>query len=546
MKILGIEFKSTKADVISAIPTDASENNATIVVDGVAGGFQSSVSAMSIDNTSSTENGLIEQYRAMAQVPEVAQCVQEIISESIVYPGDSTSVLTLDLSNTELSESIKTKLTDACEYVYDLLMFNRKGHDIFKRWYVDGRLHYFINVDAENVSDGIQSVQFVDPRKIKKVREVTRSYNPNNQSMMVTGERTYFLYNERGLGSNTQTSGIGVNSSATTTDLIISSDSVVFVPSGITDPNNGYVLGPLHNSIRTANNLRMMEDAVLIYRLARAPERRAFYVETGDLSKAKAEQYVEELARKNRSKVVYDANTGDIKNDKKFLALTEDFWMPRRNGSTGTSIDVLPGGAQVGEMGESEYFKAKLYTALGVPASRFEEQSPMFGGGTSITRDELRFSRIISKYRNSFSVLFEELLKRQAILTNILSLEDWDAIKNKMVFKFAEENHFSESVRQESLRSMAELLGALDGFVGKYFSREYIFKEVIGMTDDEMKEQLKLIAADPTLQVDTSEEGGDQPTTESFGPMKSISESFVESDVNDFIDTFVESIKNRA
>ena len=276
----------------------------------------------------------------------------------------------------------------------------------------------------------------------------------------------------------------------------------------------------------------MMEDSALIYRLARAPERRVVYVDTGDLPKAKADAYVKSLADSQRAKVVYDATTGDIKNDRKFMALTEDFWIPRKGGSTGTEIQALPGGQMVGEMGEAEYFKEKLYIALGVPQSRFQE-STMFSGGTQVTRDELRFSRMIQQFRSSFSVLFEELLRRQLVLTNIISDADWDVIKNQIRFEFAEDSHFAEAIRQERLQTMSNVIQMLDQFVGKYFSREYVFKHVIGMNEEEMKEQLKLIDADKSL--NTTDE-------DQYESVQSVSDT-LEEQFNEFMQPLIESYK---
>lgn len=520
MKLLGFEFKRAGAETnISPLPTDTLDNNAAIVVDSAPGGFINSINSITLDQQSNTENEYITQYRNLLFIPEVDQCVEEIVGEAVIMPEDGTKSVTVDLSQLDsISDGTKKKIEDAYDVVYDLLMFNRKGHDIFKRWYVDGRLNYFVHIDNSNPNDGIQSVQFVDPRKIKKVREVQRQYDASQQLIVVAGEREYFIYNEIGIGMQTQQQNPTVSSLSGTTrnDAIITDDAVVYAPSGIVDPASGFVLSHLHKALRTANNLRMMEDAVLIYRLSRAPERRVFYIDTGNLPKAKAEQYVQEIANKQRSKVVYDVATGEIKNDKKYLAMTEDFWLPRREGSTGTQITTLEGGQQVGEMGESEYFKDKLYTAMNVPASRFQDQPSMFSAGTAITRDELRFSRYINRLRTNFNVLFEDMLKRQCILTGIMTADEWYEIKNGVYFKYAEDNYFAEAVKQERLQGVGNILTMLDPYVGKYFSREYIYNQVIGMTDDEMNKEKKLIAADKELQdMMSADEEGAAPKAES-------------------------------
>lgn len=505
MRLFGFQIGAPEAQQKSTLATDVMDNNSSIKIEtSAAGGFiNAHVNAISLDNQTNTENGFIEKYRDMIYVPEVDQCIEEIVAESVIVSEDGRNI-EVDLSNVELSDSIKTKITEAFEYVYDVMMFNRKGHDIFKRWYIDGRVNYFINIDNDNPSGGIQSIQYVDPRKIKKVREVVRNYDAQGQTMIVTGEREYFIYNERGIGSAVQSKqmmggtlqGGGVQSQ----DMIIAPDAVAYAPSGLIDPQTGMVISYLHKALRTAANLRMMEDATLIYRLSRAPERRIFYIDTGNLPKAKAEQYVQEIANKQRSKIVYDVATGEIRNDKKYMALTEDFWLPRKEGSRGTEITTLEGGQQVGELGEAEYFKEKLYVSLNVPQSRFADQPSFFSGGTNVTRDELRFSRFIGRLRSSFNVLFDELLRVQLTLTGVMSKDEWDNIKSQIIYKYSADNYFAEAVEQEKLASIVANLQGLDQFVGKYVSREYVYTKVFGMTEDEAKLEKKLMKADKELQ----------------------------------------------
>ena len=502
MKILGFQIgKNEELHKQGRIATDAVDNSSSISIESTAAGFiNSNVNAISLDNQTNNENGFIEKYRDMVFVPEVDQCIEEIVAEAIVNNKTGLSV-ELDLTDVKLSESVKTKMADAFEHVYYSLMFNRKGYDIFKRWYIDGRLNYFINIDNENPKLGIQSLQYVDPRKIKKVREVVRAYDPTSQAMLVTGEREYFIYNERGIGSGVQGAANTQNSiTPQARDLIISVDTVAYCPSGLVDPQTGTVISYLHKSIRTATNLRMMEDASLIYRLSRAPERRIFYIDTGNLPKAKAEQYVQEIANKQRSKIVYDSATGEIRNDRKFMAMTEDYWLPRKEGSRGTEVTTLQGGQQVGEMGEAEYFKAKLYSALNVPIGRFAEQPSLFSGGTGIARDELRFSRFIDRLRSAFNTLFDELLRVQLNLTGVMTKEEWEEIKSNVRYNYASDNYFAEAAQQEKLSQIMTSLQGLDPFVGKYLSREYIYEKVLGMTNEEAAQQKKLMKADIELQ----------------------------------------------
>lgn len=503
MKIFGFTIGESRPTEASPIAREAFDTNAAIKIESnVAGGFiNSHINAISVDSQTNTENENIEKYRDIIFVPEVDQCIEEIVGDAIISSEDGRNV-ELDLSQLGIPDATKKKMIEQFEVVYDLLMFNRRGHDIFKRWYVDGRLNYFVHINRDAPNEGIASLQYVDPRKIKKIREVSRAYDQSSQTMVVSSEREYFIYNERGIGSAVQskTSVNNMSVGMQSQDIIIASDSVVFVPSGITDPQSGLVISHLHKALRPATNLRMMEDATLIYRLSRAPERRVFYIDTGNLPKAKAEQYVQEIANKQRSKIVYDVNTGEIKNDKKYMALTEDFWLPRKEGSRGTEIDTLQGGQQVGEMGESEYFKNKLYVAMNVPQSRFAEQPSMFSSGTDITRDELRFGRFVSRVRSNFNVLFDELLRIQCTLTGVFSNEDWSEIRSKIVYKYEEDNHFTESVKQARLEAIGNILAMFDQFVGKYVSREYVYKNILDMTDDEMKQEQKFIKNDAELQ----------------------------------------------
>ena len=549
MKLFGFQIgsKSEDSNQQARLPTDAVDNSASIKIESATGGFiNSNVNAISLDNQTNTENGFIEKYREMIFVPEVDQCIEEIVSEAIIIDENGRSV-EVDMSEAaDVPDAIKTKISEAFEYVYDCLMFNRKGYDIFKRWYIDGRVNYFINIDNDNPKAGIQSLQYVDPRKIKLIREVQRAYDVESRSLLVTGEREYFIYNERGIGSSTQNKAatLGLQAGQQSQDIIITHDSVAYCPSGLVDPQTGMVISYLHKAMRTSTNLRMMEDATLIYRLSRAPERRIFYIDTGNLPKAKAEQYVQEIANKQRSKIVYDAATGEIKNDKKFMALTEDFWLPRKEGSRGTEITTLEGGQQVGEMGEAEYFKDKLYVALNVPAGRFAEQPSIFSGGTAVTRDELRFSRFIQRLRAAFNTLFDELLRVQLTLTGVMTREEWEEVKSKIVYKYAANNYFADAMQQEKLSQMTANLQGLDQFVGKYLSREYIYKHVLNMSDEEAKEQQKLIKNDSELQdmlAAMQDQGAPEVPSPPGQPMQT--ESLNESVMQDLIDLKDSEIK---
>lgn len=524
MKIFGFEIRRPKSEksIDRLVATDASDNNASAVMaDGVFG-YNTSVA---MDSNIATENGYIEEYRRMAYDPEVKQCIAEIVSDAIVHQSDGAKAVEIDLNGTELSDKSKELITNEFENIYNMLDFDTKGHEIFKRWYVDGRLNYIPNIDMDSTKDGILSIQYVDPRKIKKIKKVKYDYNKKSQDVMITSETSYFLFNENGVGSGIhKTAGTGSVGAGTNSEKYLTEDSVVYVPSGQVDQQTGIVISALHCAIKTANNLRIMEDAAMIYRLARAPERRVFYVDTGNLPKAKAEQYVKKLANEHRVSAAYDSTTGQLRNDKKFMAMTEDFWLARRGNQSGTQIDTLQGGSQAGEMGEAEYFKNKLYVALGVSPGRFAEQPSMFDTGTSITRDELRMARMIDRYRASFNKLFEELLKRQLILKNICTPEEWEEIHGNFRYKYSADAHFAEALRQERIRATVDMVSSVSQYVGEYFSKEYVYRNIMNLNDEEIKDMKAQIKAEKASGEITIEEG-DIHGNDSVIEFKSILES---------------------
>lgn len=494
IKLFGFTFGKQEENVASPVLRD---DDASIKVESAPGFISPHINSISLDNNAATENEYITKYRDISMIPEVNQCVEEIVSESVIQDTDDLYV-TLNMDKLEFSESIKKKIEAEFETVYNILLFSRKGHDIFRRWYIDGRLNYQVLIDNENSKQGIQGLRYIDPRKIKKVREAIKAIDKDSQTEVIVDYKTYFIYNDKGVGSlvQSQKNMSAPGTHAQSQDIVMTDESVVYVTSGLTDPLYGFTISYLHHALRASNNLRMMEDSALIYKLVRAPERRVFYIDTGNLPKAKAAQYVQEIADKNKTKVVYDVSTGEIRNDKKFMAMTEDYWIPRKEGSRGTEIETLPGGDSVGEMTEAEYFKDKLYTALNVPKSRFSDQPTLFSGGTQITRDEIRFSRFINQLRTKFSALFEELLGRQVVLKGIMSKEDWDDIKVRIDYEFAEDSYFAEALKSEKLQQQAAILAQFDPFVGKYVSREFVYKDILGMTDEEAKEQMKQIEND--------------------------------------------------
>lgn len=499
MKLFGIEFFQSRQVPKNPISMDTTSTDSSVIItsnqsNSFASGFTSSINPLNSDNVGKEEDELISEYRQLLLVPEVDQCVDEIVNEAIVFPGNSRYAVQVDLSNVEgqqYTEKVKQAIKDEFEYIYDLLLFNRRGHDIFKRWFVDSRINFFKNIDLEHPEEGIQSLQFIDPRKIKKVTETKREVDPTTGRLITNSYKEYFHYDDKEPTDGKKRQPLAIEVTPKQTVSILTRDSVAYAPSGITDYTGKLVIGHLHNALKVANNLRLMEDSMLIYKLSRAPERRIFYIDTGNLPKAKAEEYVKSIANKYKTRASYDLKTGKIKNDRAFLAITEDFWLARGGNGSGTQIDSLPGGQNSGDTSEVDYFKDKLYAAMKVPKSRFEEPVGLFNGGTTITRDEVRFSRYIEKLRTSFSVLFSELLGTQLVLKGIITMDDWNDIKNKVIYVYEEGNYFKEQVRSEKLGQIANYIQVFDGYVGKYFSREYFYKTVCQMTDDEIQEMEK-------------------------------------------------------
>jgi hypothetical protein len=484
-RIFGFAFNG---NAVPNIPTPISPSNLDSAIDisATIGGMTTPFTAMlDTEQIAKNENELIEQYRQIAYVPEVDNAIEEIISEAVIT-DKNREVVTIDLDETNLPINIQNILVEEHKEIMRLYGFNRRGYEMFKRWYVDGRMNYQILIDEQNPQDGIKELRYIDPRKIKRVRELIKQIDPVTQVELIQGIKEYYLYNDKNV----------VDIRNSTGSMIMTRESIIHCNSGLHDPSSNIVISYLHSAIRPSNNLRMMEDAMVIYRLARAPERRVFRIFTGDLPKGKADQYVQEIANKYRNKVAYDVNTGTITTDKRYHAMTEDYWLPVGDGSKGVGIDTLPGGDSVGETGESDYFKKKLYGALHVPSSRMADQSPLFSAGTEITRDEVRFSRFINRLRHRFSGLFIEALKRQCLLKGIMTEDEFASIEESISYSFAEDNYFSESLEYNIISQRMGVLQLVDPYVGKYVSKEYVFKNLLHMTDEEAAEMQQQIEID--------------------------------------------------
>jgi hypothetical protein len=430
-----------------------------------------------LDGTFRNETQLITKYREMAIQPELETAVDEIVNEAIVHEDDGQSV-EINTDKTKLPENIKKRIQEEFEYVLKLLNFGNMGHEIFRRWYIDGRLFYHIVIDETNPQNGIIELKYIDPRRIRKIREIQKMKDPNTGIELIKRQVEYYLYNEKGM------IGAGTNLGAK-----IAVDSIVNVNSGIMDPKQTMVLSYLHKAIKPLNNLRMIEDATVIYRLSRAPERRVFYVDVGNMPTVKAEQYLRDIMVKYRNKLVYDSNTGEIKDDRKHLSMLEDFWLPRREGSKGTEITTLQGAMNLGELEDVKYFEKKLMKALGIPISRLEQNNGFsLGRTTEITRDELKFNKFIERLRNKFATLFDDILRVQLVMKRICTEEEWKELKEDIWYDYKKDNNFDELKEAELLNVRVDTLTKLDPFVGKYFSIEWVRKNVLQQTDEDMEE----------------------------------------------------------
>jgi len=439
--------------------------------------------AIDLDGTFKDENDLIRRYRSMSIHPECDRAIDDVVNEAIAGDIDDTPV-DVELSNLKVSSGIKKKIRDEFMNVLRLLDFDKKAYDIFRRWYIDGKVYYHKLIDPKNPRRGITELRYVDPRKIRKVVEMERNKDKQQldprtlESQLSPRTAEYYVYNPKGLRAGMETSG-----------LKIAPDAIAFCHSGLKDMNKNVVMSHLHKAIKALNQLRMIEDSLVIYRLSRAPERRIFYIDVGNLPKQKAEQYLREVMSRYRNKLVYNADTGEIRDDRKFMSMLEDFWLPRREGGRGTEITTLPGGQNLGELEDVKYFQRKLYRALNVPESRLESESSFnLGRAAEITRDEVKFQKFVTRLRKKFSELLHDCLKTQLILKGIISLEEWDDMSEHIQYDFIADNYFSELKEKEMLTERLNLVTAMDPFAGRYFSLEYIRRQVLRHTDAEMKE----------------------------------------------------------
>ena len=473
-ELFGFSFKKKKVAERAPSPIQpSSEDGATSYI---AGGYYGQY--LDLDGNFKTEYDMVKKYREMAMHPEVDSAIEDILHEAIVA-DQNDSPIEVNLDNLEVSESVKVMIRDEFEYIKNLFGFDSKAHEMFRRWYIDGRLYYHKVIDLDNPADGIKEVRYIDPSKIKKVRQITKPKTADEFMKYDFGSsEEYFVYNPKGLNNTSANSGIK-----------IAKDAITYVTSGIMDTNRNIVLSYLHKGIKVLNQLRMIEDSLVIYRISRAPERRIFYIDVGNLPKVKAEQYLREVMGRYRNKLVYDAATGEIRDDRKYMSMMEDFWLPRREGGRGTEITTLPGGQNLGELTDVQYFQTKLYKALNVPAGRLDSGTAFnLGRSSEITRDELKFTKFVGKLRKKFGDLFNDSLKTQLILKSVITPEDWEDMKEHIQYDYLKDNHFTELKNLEMKTEQLNVLGLMDPFVGKYFSIDYIRQEVLGMTEKQIEE----------------------------------------------------------
>jgi len=475
----------------SPIPPNSDDAVAT-----VAGGYFGTY--VDVEGVSQNEYELIKRYRDMSLHPEVDTAIDEIINEFVVSDADDSPV-EIELSNLDCGANIKKKIRDEFDNILKMLTFDKSAHQIIRSWYVDGRTYYHKVIDLENPKQGILELRYIDPLKIRKVRQKIKGPDEVKDPHLLKGTALeydwgnyveYYIYKPRGFSGSLTMPSNSASDFSTSEGIKIAYDSISTANSGVTDLNKKYTLSFLHKAIKSLNQLRMIEDSLVIYRLSRAPERRIFYIDVGNLPKVKAEQYLRDVMARYRNKLVYDANTGEIRDDKKHMSMLEDFWLPRREGGRGTEISTLPGGQNLGELKDVEYFRKKLYNSLNLPPSRLTDDNKAFNLGktTEILRDELKFSKFIGRLRKRFSALFHDILKTQLILKGIIAPEDWDDMEEHIQYDFLFDNHFNELKAQELMLARINLVTQMDPFVGKYFSTEYLRREVLQQTDKEYKE----------------------------------------------------------
>ena len=480
--------------VVSPVPPNNEDGVDHYLTSGFFGSY------VDLEGIYRTDFDLIKRYREMALHPECDSAIEDVVNEAIVSDSDDSPVK-IELSNLNASDGIKHKIRQEFKYILDLLDFDKKCHEIYRNWYIDGRIFYHKVIDLKNPQKGIQELRYIDSMKMRYVRQTKKTANDdrsirlanmNNDNPMqyeFPEIEEYFIYTPQATYPTSNPSSLGDKKG-----IKISKDAITYCSSGLVDRNKGSTLSYLHKAIKALNQLRMIEDALVIYRLSRAPERRIFYIDVGNLPKVKAEQYLRDVMSRYRNKLVYDANTGEIRDDKKYMSMLEDFWLPRREGGRGTEITTLPGGQNLGEITDIKYFQEKLYRSLNVPSSRIGGDGGFnLGRSSEILRDEVKFSKFVGRLRKRFSNMFNDMLKTQLILKNIITPEDWEIMSEHIQYDYLYDNHFSELKESELLMERLNMVSQAEQYVGKYFSQDYIRRKILRQTDEEIIEQDKII-----------------------------------------------------
>jgi hypothetical protein len=464
-----------------ALPTESMDDGAVTITQNAYYGTY-----VDLEGSVRNELELITRYREMSNHPELDQAIDDIVNEAITHDVTGRTV-DIVLDKLKQPDSVKKKISEEFENVLKMLNFSNLADDLFKRWYIDGRIYYQVVVDENKPKEGIRELRYVDPRKIRKVREIQKERDPKTGAQIIKSIAEYYVYNDR--GTTTQTYTAQVNQG-----VRIAPDSIINVNSGLMDAKNTFVISYLHKAIKPLNQLRMIEDAVVIYRISRAPERRVFYIDVGNLPKGKAEQYLRDIMIKYRNKVVYDSSTGEIRDDRKHMSMLEDFWLPRREGGKGTEITTLPAGQNLGELEDVKYFQKKLLQSLNVPLSRLEpQQGGMIGLGrtTEVTREEVKFNKFIVRLRNKFSQIFDHALGIQLALKGVCTKEEWQDIKEDIYYAYKKDNNFTELRDAELLRERVNLLATVDPFLGRYYSNKWVKKNILQMSDEQIEDMEK-------------------------------------------------------
>ena len=489
MKIFGFEITKTKEEereeenVKSFVPPQTDDGAIELASGGAYGSF------LDLEGMIKTESQLVTKYREMTLQPEADMAIDHVVNEAIVI--DDELPVDLNLDNLEQPDEVKEVIREEFYEIMRLLDFKNQAYEIFRQWYIDGRIYFHILVNEKKPRKGIIELRKIDPRKIKKVRKRIQELDPRTRMVYEKGFEEFYIFNPKGVDSKTSGPAVPGNK---VEQVRIAKDSIAYVSSWLMDSRNAMVLSYLHKAMKPLNQLRMLEDAAVIYRLVRAPERRIFYIDVGNLPKAKAEQYLNEMMTRYKNKLVYNSDTGEVRDDRRFMTMMEDFWLPRREGTKGTEIDVLQGGQNLGEMDDVEYFKKNFYKSLNIPLSRIEQDSSFnLGRASEITRDELNFNKFIVRLRNMFSNLFDQLLETQLVLKGVINKKQWKNLRENIRYDFNTDNHFTEMKEVEIFRERITLANDIDPFVGRFVSNEYVHKKVFRMSEEEIEKEKKQI-----------------------------------------------------